>query len=66
MDAATIAATMSKAVGDPTSGLLADAIPSMAAAVAEALNPKGKGDDRGQDTGTAPSEKRIVKASETR
>jgi hypothetical protein len=65
MDQATIAAAMSKAVGDPTTGLLHDAIPGMAEAVAQALGLQGD-DDRGDASEPAKSEKRVVKASETR
>lgn len=65
MDKATIAAAMSKAVGDPSSGLLHDAIPGMADAVAKALGLPGA-DDRGQADAAPKQEKRVIKADETR
>ena len=54
MDKASIERVMLDSVGNPDTGLLRDSIPAMAAAVAEALNPK------------KPQEQRVVKAEETR
>jgi hypothetical protein len=66
MDKAAIASAMSKVVGDPSSGMLHDAIPGMAEAVYELLS-GNKADSKGQAS-TAPgkAEQRVVKADETR
>ena len=44
MNAQQIAATMAQAVGDPGTGPVAEAIPTMAQAVADALTPKADDD----------------------
>ena len=68
MDQASIASVMSKAVGDPVSGVVADNIPAMAAAVARALNgeKEAPANDGGPATEDAAAEKRVIKAAETR
>lgn len=54
MNTNEIAAILADSVGNPSVGPIADAIPTMAAAVDEALNPK------------PTKEKRIITPSETR
>jgi hypothetical protein len=67
MDKDTIAKAMSNAVGDPSSGLLHDAIPGMAEAVHALLNPaKGEGKGAAQGDDPTKAEQRVVKAEETR
>jgi hypothetical protein len=66
MDQATIQAVMSKVVGDPSTGILHDAIPGMAAAVARALNGDTGADTGDQEQPAPKAEKRIIKADETR
>jgi hypothetical protein len=65
MDQATIASAMSKAVGEPESGILHDAIPGMAAAVAALLGVEGPKQGQGA-TAKPKQEARVVKADETR
>jgi hypothetical protein len=60
MNAEQIARVMAQSVGDPSTGLLADHIPGMAQAVADALNGKDK-------IKAKPAEEtRVVEAEETR
>jgi hypothetical protein len=66
MDQATIANIMNNVVGHPSSGVLADTIPAMAAAVADALKGNGADKDGGTPKADPPKEERVVKASETR
>jgi hypothetical protein len=66
MDQATIENIMNNVVGHPSSGILADTIPAMAAAVARELQGKGADEDGGTPKADPPKEQRIVTASETR
>jgi hypothetical protein len=65
MDQASIQHILSEAVGNPDVGILHDAIPGMAAALAAALNPPAPG-NTGAEAKSSAKEQRITKADETR